>query len=336
MGKYSAEELSLAGDQFLGQKYSDMDCQTFVENAMRQVGLNMDLKGSNAWFREVEKNGWVGSPEECRKVFGIVPKGALLFIHAFDGGEEKRGYHDGKGNASHIGLKTGRSGADMVRRATEAGAVNAKDFNFGDGAIHSSSTRQHVATSKFADKTISGGGWNKVGLYNKFTYGETIDRILAGLSGGGSADDSQGTEEKTREDDQMYKAILQGGNIEEPINIRVKPDGALKDRLPQGTEVTVTAEKGDWCKIQYANGKKTGYVKGSFVNVADDDEPETGDGDEPIADDSGLPPEEWDEWDDSGSEKVSLTISLTTAQAAYALPVLEKLVKVIIDKVGRG
>ncbi len=325
MSKYSAEELSLAGDQFLGQKYSDMDCQTFVENAMRQVGLNMDLKGSNAWLREVEQNGWVGSPEECKKVFGSVPKGALLFIHAFDGGEEKRGYHDGKGNASHIGLKTGRSGADMVRRATEAGAANAKDYNFGDGAIHSSSTRQHVATSKFADKTIS-GGWNKVGLYNKFTYGEKIDRILSKFSGGGTAEDDQGTEEKTKEDDQMYTAILQGGNLDKPINIREKPDGALKDTLPQGSEVTVTAEKGDWCKIQYANGKRSGYVKGSFVNVADDS-------DEPIADDSDLSPEEWD---DSGSEKVSITITLTTAQATYALPVLEKLVKAIVDKVGRG
>ena len=182
MSKYSAEEFSLAGDQFLGQLYSKMDCQTFVENAMRQVGLDMDLKGSNAWYREVRKNGWVGSPEECKKKFGSIPKGALLFIHVFDGGEVARGYKDGLGNAKHIGFKTGRSGSDMVRRAKEAGASNADKYNYGDGAIHSSSSREHVATSKFADKTISGGGWNTVGLYNKFSYGEKIDSILDGIS----------------------------------------------------------------------------------------------------------------------------------------------------------
>ena len=182
MSKYSAEEFSLAGDQFLGQLYSNMDCQTFVENAMRQVGLDMNLKGSNAWYREVRKNGWVGSPEECKKKFGSIPKGALLFIHVFDGGEVARGYKDGLGNAKHIGFKTGRSGSDMVRRAKEAGASNADKYNYGDGAIHSSSSREHVATSKFADKTISGGGWNTVGLYNKFSYGEKIDSILDGIS----------------------------------------------------------------------------------------------------------------------------------------------------------
>lgn len=313
--KFSAEELSLAGDKYLGRSYDDMDCQEFVERAMEDTGLKMDARGSNAWYREVMKNGWTGSPEECKKQFGSIPKGALLFILAYDGGEEARGYHDGLGNAKHIGIKTGRSGADMIRRAKEAGAQNADKWNYGDGAIHSSSTREHVATSKFADKSIS-GGWNMVGLYNKFSYGEDIDRKLAGNAGGG---------DREKEDKGMYTAILEGGNRDKPINIREKPDGALKDTLPQGSEVTVTAEKGNWCQIQYAGGKKTGYVKGEFVTVTD--------GSEPVADESGIPPETWD---DSGSERVSINITLTAAQAAYALPVLEKLVKAIVDKCGRG
>ena len=319
MARISAEQFSLEGDKYIGRKYEDMDCQKFYEQCAEDAGLRMDLKGSNAWYREFLKNGWVGSPEECKKKFGSVPKGATLFIHAYDHGEEKRGYYDGLGNASHIGIKTGRSGADMTR------ATGNTNMDYGDGAIHSSSTRKHVATSKFSDKTIS-GGWNTVGLHpGLFSYGDKIDALLGNITGGWSGNDDGN--DSQQEDGKMYTAILKGGNIGKPINIREKPDGALKDTLPQGSEVTVTAEKGDWCKIQYANGKKTGYVKGEFVNVADDD-------DEPIADDSDIPPEE--DWDDSGSERVSITITLTTAQAAYALPVLEKLVKAIVDKVGRG
>ena len=321
MSKYSAEELSLAGDQFLGRLYTEMDCQTFVENAMRQVGLNMDLKGSNAWFREVDDHGWTGSPEECKKIFGSVPKGALLFIHVFDGGEEKRGYHDGRGNAKHIGFKTGRSGADMVRRAKEAGAVNPDKWNYGDGAIHSSSTREHVATSKFADKTISGGGWNKVGLYDKFTYGDKIDRKLAEIRGGKA---EPAMDDESEDTAMGYQARLEGGNAARGINVRKSPGGALLDTVPQGTEVTVTGESKDWCKIQFKLNSRTytGYVKGEFV-VVDDEQP---------ADESGIPDEDFDA--DDGSEKI--TITLTATEAANALPVLDKLVDIIVRKVGRG
>lgn len=321
MCKYSAEELSLAGDKYLGRLYSDMDCQGFVENAMRDVGLKMDLKGSNAWYREVMRNGWVGTPEACKNLFGCVPKGALLFIHVFDGGEVQRGYKDGLGNAKHIGLKTGRSGADMVRRATEAGVKDADKWNYGDGAIHSSSTREHVATSKFSDKTISGGGWNKVGLYNKFSYGDTVDRILADLAGGGSGED-----EKKQEESAMYDAYLEGGNVNKPINIRVKPEGNLQDTLPQGTRVTVIAESGDWCKIEYRKGGRTvtGYVMGEFVVVADDDEPVDTD-----------VPDEPAEGDD-GNERVTVTLTMTVSEAAVMLPILEKLASEIVDKAGRG
>ena len=123
MAKVSAEQFSREGDKYLGRSYSEMDCQEFYERCAEDAGLRMDLKGSNAWYREIRKNGWVGSPEECKKVFGSVPTGATLFIHAYDGGEEKRGYHDGLGNASHIGIVTHRN----------------------KGAIHSSASRECVA-----------------------------------------------------------------------------------------------------------------------------------------------------------------------------------------------
>ena len=326
MAKVSAEQFSLEGDKYIGRLYTDMDCQTFIENAMRDAGLKMDLKGSNAWYREVKKNGWVGTPEECKKLFGSIPKGALLFIHVFDGGEVARGYKDGLGNAKHIGAKTGRSGKEMCARAREAGVNEPEKWNYGDGAIHSSSTRQHVATSKFADKTISGGGWNTIGLYNKFTYGEKIDRILAGLSGGGTAEEpGTGNNDESEDKPMGYKARLEGGNTDSGINVRKKAGGDLLDTVPQGTEVMVVAESGNWCKIQFKQGSRTytGYVKGEFV-VVDDDAP---------ADESGIPDEDFGD-DGAGNEKVSIT--LTAAEAANALPVLEKLVDVIVRKVGRG
>lgn len=317
MAKVSAEQFSREGDKYIGRTYDEMDCQEFYERAAADAGLKMDLKGSNAWYREFLKNGWVGSPEECKKKFGSIPKGATLFIHAFDGGEEKRGYHDGLGNASHIGFKTGRSGAEMV---AETGR---KDMNFGDGAEHSSSSRGHVCTSKFADKTISGGGWNKVGLHKKFTYGEKIDAILAGETGGETPVSPAEDEIPEEEDTAMYKAILEGGNKNKPINIRKKPDGDLQDTLPQGSEVTVLSEDGDWCKIQYGKNNRTGYVKGEFVVVDDSDIPDEDFGDDDLDDD----------W---GNETVSITLSMTAREASYALPVLEKLVDAIVDKVGRG
>ena len=135
--------LAAAGFEKLGTPYRKMDCQAFVEWCLRQCGLKKNLAGSNAWYREVMRNGWVGSPEACVQQFGKVPAGAFLFIHAFDGGEERRGYRDGLGNAGHIGIVTGK----------------------GEGAIHSSSSRGCVAESVFRNKTVPNGGWNRVGLW---------------------------------------------------------------------------------------------------------------------------------------------------------------------------
>lgn len=139
------------GYKYLGTPYSVMDCQKFYEKCLSDLGFNLDLAGSNAWYRYIMEHGRVLTPEECVKELGCVPKGATLFIHAYDGGEEKRGYHDGLGNASHIGICT------MPR---------------GEGAIASSASRGCVAESKFKGKSIK-GGWNMVGLPNfvMFDYG---------------------------------------------------------------------------------------------------------------------------------------------------------------------
>ena len=68
---------SKLGDKYIGTPYTTMDCQGFVEKMLEDAGIKKNLKGSNAWYREMT---WVGTPEECKKIFGAIPVGAFLFI----------------------------------------------------------------------------------------------------------------------------------------------------------------------------------------------------------------------------------------------------------------
>ena len=238
----SAEQFSLQGDKYLGRSYDEMDCQEFYERCAEDAGLKKDLKGSNAWYREFQKNGWVGTPESCKVQFGSVPKGATLFIHAYDGGEEKRGYHDGLGNASHIGIKTGR----------------------GKGAIHSSASRECVAESEFHDKTIPNGGWNMVGLHPWFSYGEKADRILAEIVAGDGGS-SSGGEEEPMPMNETATVVLPAGAGGTTVNMRKKADqnAALVVRVPVGSSVIITEDLGKWCAITY--DRYSGYMMSNYL-----------------------------------------------------------------------
>lgn len=218
-------KLARAGIPYIGIDYDDMDCQEFVEQCLRDCGLNMNLAGSNAWYREVMKNGVVMTPEECVSKLGTVPPGAFLFIHAYDGGEEKRGYHDGLGNASHIGLVTG----------------------FGEGAIHSSSSRGCVCESKFKGKTIK-GGWNMVGLYNKiaFDYGNAPSPVATPV-----------------EPIAVKKFVF--AEEGKTVNMRIKPylNASLVDKVPIGSAVEYKKESGAWSYIKYNN--KYGWMMSCYL-----------------------------------------------------------------------
>ena len=153
--KPEASALIEAGYQRIGISYKVMDCQAFIEACLKEIGVKKDLAGSNAWYRAM---GWVGSPEECARVFGRIPDGAFLFIWKDDGGEVKRGYKDGLGNASHIGIYTGSRGK---------------------GAVHSSESNGMVCESVFKGRTIK-GGWNRVGLW--------LDMLDYGITDSGGGD----------------------------------------------------------------------------------------------------------------------------------------------------
>lgn len=148
----SASVWATRGTAYLGCSYSEMDCQALLERMLRDVGVRHDWRGSNAMYRDMR---WVGTPEECIRRFGSIPVGAWLFIWADDGGEKARGYRDGLGNASHVGVYTG----------------------VGAGAIHASASRGCVCESAFAGRSIP-GGWNRVGLCRLLDYGPAVEQVL--------------------------------------------------------------------------------------------------------------------------------------------------------------
>lgn len=311
----NAEEFAKAGEKYLGRPYDrkepgGMDCQDFFEQCAKDCGLNMDLAGSNAWYRKFLNNGWTGSPEECKKVFGCIPKGTALFIHAFDGGEQKRGYFDNLGNASHIGIKTGT----------------------GKGAIHSSATRGCVAESEFKDKTIR-GGWNMVGLSRLFDYGDKINRILSGGDGDAPPwDDDPGE----GEDDmpEARKATVYSANGK-PVKMREstkepkKGQKTLYDDLPVGTVVDVVGSDGEWSKVNYKS-RKGWWIKTAFLIFDEDGTPAE---DDPLDPGDDFP----DDPDDGDVQPGDMVvIRMKAADAVNLYTIAKAILEQIEEQVGRG
>ena len=245
--KISAIDFSLAGDKYLGRSYEEMDCQAFVEKCMADVGYRRDLGGSNSWYRECMKQGWVGTPEECMKQFGSVPKGALLFILEPVGSKTPAKFRDDEvGDATHMGIVTGRN----------------------DGAIHSSSSRGCVATSKFKGKTIPNGGWNRIGLLPVFDYGTTANWVLDHIGIGGTAE--QPSQQNAKEETTM-NVIIQAENGG-PVKLRQSSDPkrsgySIWEEIPSGTKAEVLKSGEEWSRIRVGN--RTGWMMSRFL-VADD------------------------------------------------------------------
>lgn len=104
-------------------KYSQVDCQAFVELVLRDCGVRTssgavyNWKGSNDMWRHALK--WKGTLDECRKKFGGIPEGCWVFMVKHDGGEVPRGYHDDEGNASHVGIYCKPEHEQSVRDSTK-------------------------------------------------------------------------------------------------------------------------------------------------------------------------------------------------------------------------
>ena len=265
-----AKELARSGCKYLGTPYKKMDCQALWEKMLSDCGLKMNLGGSNSWYRYIMEHGWCGTPEECKDLFGGIPQGATLFIRE-DVSEStpEQFRNDGIGDITHMGDYTAISGAEMVQLATEAGVKDAGQYNHGDGAIHSSSSRGGVNTSKFAGKTIPNGGWNRVGLFlAKIAY--------AGISPEPGPDPDPGPEPEPTPDHEYAIVVAESGST---VKMRAKPTQSCKLYwdVPIGAEVLVyewdakVDKKGqEWSRIRWAG--QDGYMMKKFLR--DEDKPD--------------------------------------------------------------
>ena len=238
------KDVADSGFKYIGTPYEQMDCQAFVEKCLSDNGIKKDLGGSNSWYREVMKNGWVGTPEECKKLYGKVPTGAFLFILSpvsEDTPEKFR--HDGIGDVNHIGLVTDHP----------------------KGAIHSSHKNGGVRESEFHGETIKNGGWNRVGLWDFIDYG--VDFIPE-------------NPDRPSEDETVETATVHSDNGKS-VKMRAKPStncGLYWD-IDNGTIVDLLQWKDDWSKIAYDG--HTGYMMSQFLIRG---EVVPGDKDKPIDD----------------------------------------------------
>lgn len=99
--------------------YDELDCQGFVEQVLKDLdvrkpdGTVYNWRGSNSMYRNYID--WRGTKDEAIEKFGGIPLGAFMFKVVHDGGEEEKGYHDGLGNACHVGIYCG---GQLVRDST--------------------------------------------------------------------------------------------------------------------------------------------------------------------------------------------------------------------------
>ncbi|MEA4999307.1 MAG: hypothetical protein VB087_07980 [Candidatus Limiplasma sp.] len=240
-----------------GMSLQGMDCQGLVEYCLIKAGVpkaECGLAGSNAHWRAAS---WRGTPEEMRKVLGAVPAGACPCIHAYDGGEVAKGYHDAYGNCSHIGLYLG--GSDSV--AASAG-------------------RERVIASNFKGKTVPNGGWNAVILLPWVNYGLTAAQIAA--LGAGSLTPGDATVSNAVADDEAdglesvtataTPAVTQWGVVVtpdgNPVKAREQPKrGAItKFSVPNGTLLMILGESNGYYKVMWLG--KARWVQTPFVQLA--------------------------------------------------------------------
>lgn len=226
MSKPSAAAYAANADKYLGVPYGQLDCQAFMEQLLAEVRVYRNWAGSNAMARDME---WIGTIPECIERYGCVPVGAWLFIWEPNGAPAK--YTDGKGNFSHVGVKTGT----------------------GLGAVHSSKSKGQVCQSKFQDKEIK-GGWNRVGICKLLDY--------SGIS------DPAYTVDAAPAELPVVKAEY--GTVWAPANGRVnlrKAPGkhaALVDRINSGEPVRILEDKGTWLKVNWKD-KRTGWMMTEFI-----------------------------------------------------------------------
>jgi hypothetical protein len=141
-----------------------------------------------------------------------------------------------------------------------------------------------VATSKFRGKTIPNGGWNRVGLYDKFDYGTTANWVLEHIGIGTAPENDEiqaelqpvqdPDQEKTEEETTM-NVIIQADNGG-PVKLRQSNDPkrsgySIWEEIPSGTEAEVLQSGEEWSRIRVGN--RTGWMMSRFLIADDSDLP---------------------------------------------------------------
>lgn len=156
---YTGKEYAIQAKQtkYNKLKYDDVDCQAFCELVLKDLGVRdvngkpYNWKGSNDIARHA--CSWIGTKEECIQLFGEIPEGSWAFIWDGTTGREKdRGYFDGLGNYSHIGIYVGNN---TVRDSTR----------------YKNSSGQYVRDG-VGDRNIS--AFNRIGLAEMLDFNKEI------------------------------------------------------------------------------------------------------------------------------------------------------------------
>ena len=139
-------------------KYADADCQAFCELVLKDLGVRdssgkpYNWKGSNDMARNAVS--WIGTKDECIATFGDIPPGSWAFIWENKTGKETdRGYYDGLGNYSHVGIYVGNN---IVRDSTRYKDSSGKYIR--DGV---------------ADRALS--AFNRIGLPKMLDFGGNVE-----------------------------------------------------------------------------------------------------------------------------------------------------------------
>ena len=120
--KKTGEELAKCAllDKWNKYKYEQLDCQAFVEEVIKDLGIRKpdgsiyNWRGANSMYRNYYT--FRGTIDECIAKYGCLPVGAFVYVWTATG-QELVGYYDDLGNCKHVGLFCGDN---IVRDSTRS------------------------------------------------------------------------------------------------------------------------------------------------------------------------------------------------------------------------
>lgn len=218
-----------------GMELTGMDCQGLDEYLLIQCGMSkseVNKAGTNGHIRQSAK--WFGTIEECVALFGVVPPGAWTYIWT-PGYNEK--YDDTLGTASHMGQLL-NDGYVLHASASSMAPDGTK------GCVC-------ISKSRVLKKSIPNGGWNAVMLPKYIRFSDDVERKL-GKPIDGEGNETMSLANKT--------CVVTGGDLK--LRPNKSTNGIWLAMMPEGAEVTVTADDGTWASVAYFDGKKGKTIDG--------------------------------------------------------------------------